>query len=552
MHRVASQIKSWMDQCDVNHSTTCTVNNDCPPPTRLIDLGVGANPSPRLVDSVGERARYEYIALSYLWGDPRQHNAPPKTVKGNIDELKERIDLQILPPCFQDIINIAHCIGIRYVWIDALCIIQDDKDDWEKESFRMADVYMNSLVTLAAASGSSTEDGLFIRHIYGKWTTALSFESRFEQNTRGVFYLCSDYVEPYFTALRAKRDATWAQRGWTFQEGRLSRRIVYFTKDCLIFECLTHLVSDIGTHEILSEKDDMYLSSHSLPSKKPEKSRQDEHDEIRSKLRTIWKRICCEYFQTRLTYPTDRLPALSGIANMFQTRLRDEKYLAGLWSGSLAHELLWGISGHKERPEHYLAPSWSWASWTNATGNGAMGYLSYSPTRVDMSWFDFECDTTLMGKNPYGEVSWGMLKVTEQRVLTADSIRRDVDPKECGYGEQCVAIYNSCQLVGFVYLDNECLIDDRVGQLQALSNMPMIMLPLGARSRRLAEPVGFSKRCAELLQSTEDTFPLSFVGLALRAKLGVDTDVFERIGLIYIPQQVVIKAPWEVRTFIIV
>jgi hypothetical protein len=82
--------------------------------------------------------------------------------------------------------------------------------------------------------------------------------------------------------------------------------------------------------------------------------------------------------------------------------------------------------------------------------------------------------------------------------------------------------------------------------------MPMIMLPLGAQSRRLAEPMGFSKRCAELLQSTEDTFPLSFVGLALRAKLGVDTDVFERIGLIYIPQQVVIKAPWEVRTFIIV
>jgi len=269
-------------------------------------------------------------------------------------------------------------------------------------------------------------------------------------------------------------------------------------------------------------------------------------------LRAMWKGICCQYFRTRLTYPADRLPALSGIANMFQRRLREERYLAGLWSGSLAHELLWSMSGPKERPLHYLAPSWSWASWTNTTGNGNMGYLSYYPTRVDMSWFNFECDTTLMSRNPYGEVSWGTLKVTEQRVLTADSIRREVDPKECSYGEQCVAIYNSCQLVGFVYLDNECLIDYRVGQLQALSNMPMMILPLGARPRRLAKPMGFSKKCAELLQSMEDAFPLSFIGLALRAKLGLDADVFERIGLIYIPQQVVVKAPWEVRTLRIV
>jgi hypothetical protein len=87
-----------------------------------------------------------YIALSHCWGQ----TAIVRTTKATFARRKQGIDISLLPPAFRDAIDIACRLDVRYLWIDSLCIIQDDQLDWQTKSARMSTIYQQTLLTISA------------------------------------------------------------------------------------------------------------------------------------------------------------------------------------------------------------------------------------------------------------------------------------------------------------------------------------------------------------------------------------------------------------------
>lgn len=126
-------LKHWMENCQASHT-------DCPPsdhplPTRVLD--VTTNPPKLVITANLSQKEEKYIALSHCWG-PSQ---PLRTLKMNIGLHQDGIDLSSMPQTFKDAVAVTRYLGMRYIWIDSLCIVQDDVLDWECEAARMADVY---------------------------------------------------------------------------------------------------------------------------------------------------------------------------------------------------------------------------------------------------------------------------------------------------------------------------------------------------------------------------------------------------------------------------
>ncbi|RYP04080.1 hypothetical protein DL765_010313 [Monosporascus sp. GIB2] len=150
-------LKQWIKVCDLSHEICRRKDGDVPAmPTRLIEIGNTI----KLVDS----ARIDpspYIALSHCWG-PLKDNAKFCTFKYNIDELRRSIDFERLPLTFKDAVSVVRGLGFKYIWIDSLCIIQDDQRDWEYEAARMEQVFSGAYFTIAASSAKSSNEGFLL------------------------------------------------------------------------------------------------------------------------------------------------------------------------------------------------------------------------------------------------------------------------------------------------------------------------------------------------------------------------------------------------------
>jgi hypothetical protein len=189
-------------------------------PTRLIEVGETV----RLIDSTSiEPSRY--VALSHCWG-PLKDGEKFCTSKRNVDQLKRRINVEKLPRTFRDTVTIARGLGISYIWIDSLCIIQDDKNDWERESGRMERVFSDAYCTIGASSASSSLDGLI--------TTRDRREClKLPTRSLGTLYVC-----PSIDDFREHVElGELNRRGWVLQERALSRRSIYFTTTQVYWEC---------------------------------------------------------------------------------------------------------------------------------------------------------------------------------------------------------------------------------------------------------------------------------------------------------------------------
>jgi hypothetical protein len=143
----------WLRDC-VKHDK-CTYRHDQPFPTRILDIGKVQSDAIILREPLNQSGRY--ICLSYCWSGADFIN----TTSENINDHKKGIPWEALPQTFQDVIRVARRLEIGYIWIDALCIVQDDFHDWEKEATKMATVYQNSFVTISATSAISPNAGLF-------------------------------------------------------------------------------------------------------------------------------------------------------------------------------------------------------------------------------------------------------------------------------------------------------------------------------------------------------------------------------------------------------
>jgi len=165
------------------------------------------------------------MALSHRWGAPQQHKQFC-TLTTNLGKFAEGIAFRDLPKTFQDAITVTRRLGIQYLWIDSLCIVQDDVDDWDAESKLMEQVFSSAYCTLAASCASGTADG-FLKGRSNRGCVTI-------KHPNGTpFYLCRSIDN-----FRADVDeGELNKRGWVLQERALSRRTVYFTENQSYWEC---------------------------------------------------------------------------------------------------------------------------------------------------------------------------------------------------------------------------------------------------------------------------------------------------------------------------
>ncbi|OCL01851.1 HET-domain-containing protein, partial [Glonium stellatum] len=294
------KIQQWKETCIKNHSS-CAKNEYVPLPTRVIDVG---NVKPNLWHTA--RSYGAYTALSHCWGKASTFT----TTTATLTERTEGMDIATLPQTFHDAIVITRKLGLRYLWIDSICIIQDDHEDWKREAANMLDVYKNSYLTLSAMSAENSHEGF----------------------------------------LHRKRSPSHilATRGWTLQELILSNRVLHYSTEQMIWDCERRIredgLSPTGLKYLGSSIKSIFKSNAFTPY-------------IR------WYHMVENYTSRNLTYSSDKFPAISGLARETQKMTSDE-YLAGLWRNDLTTGLMWVPKEKRklDRASRYRAPSWSWAA----------------------------------------------------------------------------------------------------------------------------------------------------------------------------------------------
>jgi hypothetical protein len=225
-------------------------------PTRLLYVGTSPSHNVRLRESSDLPAGHvKYVALSHRWGiavpntTSRNKSKPvSQLLSGNINDMKTKIEYERLPQNFKDAIVIAQRIGIEYLWIDSLCIIQDQEKDWDYESKWMGSIYAHAELVISATGAINGDGGCFLpkeslsyppicvlrRNVLPSWFPKALVLSK---NTA-----TEDWMEQLFNEKVESAELT--TRGWTFQERILARRIVHFCDGVVLYECNTMRASE--------------------------------------------------------------------------------------------------------------------------------------------------------------------------------------------------------------------------------------------------------------------------------------------------------------------
>ncbi|KAK4176139.1 putative GMC oxidoreductase [Triangularia setosa] len=351
------RMKEWLSHCQNYHSTCSSFGGVMLPenltllPSRVLDLFPKSG-GICLYESRGQKGRY--ACLSHRWG----HCQPLTTTRATIDSWKKAISWYKVPKLFQDAIDIARQLGIRYLWIDSLCIIQDDADDWYQESRKMCSIYQNSVVTIAGTAGFGCEDSLIparSRTVIGNFkdNTPYRFEARLTDK-----HLSGSPSHIHF-------GKTLLGRGWVYQERLLSRRIIHCCSDELVWECMESM--DCECPEGVPW---MTTADKSRLDIKAIQNRLSREASLLERQR-VWHDMVRAYTELDLTKLSDRPVAILGLAVEMQYS-RNGLYAAGLWEDSLLSDLAWhtgtrtprGKKPTGPRPSRDLtkAPTWSWLS----------------------------------------------------------------------------------------------------------------------------------------------------------------------------------------------
>ncbi|KAI0556173.1 HET-domain-containing protein [Xylaria curta] len=377
-------ISRWLQSCLMHDQCNRTLSQrriwniwEVPLPLRCVEL-LSHGKGIRLRETNGQRGAY--VTLSHRWTADTERC---KTTTGNYNARLEGKSFPWLSQIFLDAFKVAERMGVKYIWIDSLCIIQDGDGgkDWKQEAPKMSQYYQSSLFTISAAV-SSPARGIFDAKITDRIPQKLVRLPYRDSNgcRRGHFYVYERGVEllaQYEMALQASQ---FPNRGWIFQEWLLSRRMIYYTDYGLFFECQTH-----------SSQNDGQELAQPIASSQYGVKEINHHPELRwahianasSNLKVLiglgktppdelWYRLIESYSFRDLTRPEeDRLVALGGIKDAFEEILQQSsgthwslEYIAGLWISDIHYGLLWHQEqGSLSNSKIKNLPSWSWAAF---------------------------------------------------------------------------------------------------------------------------------------------------------------------------------------------
>ncbi|KAF5013260.1 hypothetical protein FDECE_735 [Fusarium decemcellulare] len=313
-------------------------------PSRLVQVGGSDEPSVRVIETLGmDPTQHEYLALSHCWG-------PPESITAQLNdetyrEYTKEIPLTLLPKTFYDAVVVTRKLGYQYLWIDSLCIIQGNIDDWIKEGSQMCSIYENSLLTLAAASSSSGHGGLFYQ------SPRLQLTSTHPESGQQCQIFARFNINHRFF------DFPLMNRAWVMQERLLSPRTLYFTSQELVWECRScNMCQCSPTLGGFSDQ----IAGFPVNSKLQPVTADLQTSVLVSK----WQEVVEIYTQLKMTHASDKLMAIDGIAQ-YMAPIRKSQHFAGIWSDSFASDLAWTVDTFDDercRSLEWRAPTWSWAS----------------------------------------------------------------------------------------------------------------------------------------------------------------------------------------------
>lgn len=403
---------TWIRQCTEKHSLCNAESRSASRlPTRLLDVGESNSTSCiRLVQSSGLPLNTKYLTLSHCWGLKPVH----KLTTLSASSFYKGIELFKLSRTFQDAVFVTRefqlLFGVQYLWIDSLCIIQDSVEDWQSESAVMGEVYQNAFCTIAATASSDGDGGLFFeRDPVRRKPCPISAFSR--GRSRKYFY-CLNPNNWEENVSKAPLNG----RSWVLQERLLSRRVLHFAADQLYWECAELEASEnfpAKLPEGLGEKFKDWFQQRERPRENMQVRKSEMGSAVSRNAYARWERIVHAYTSGKLTKVTDKLVALSGVAREWQNRaFVGPSYLAGLWRSDLVFGLLWDLaeprsSEQQSSNEHYVAPSWSWASRTGAITWETDNWLSAkSLVKIE------DATVSPLGLDDMGQVSSGYIRLS--------------------------------------------------------------------------------------------------------------------------------------------
>lgn len=388
--RTTKIISDWFHRC-LTEDQICR-SEESTLPTRVLDVG-NESRDPCLYETHREKAAY--TVLSHCWGGP--HSIRLTTTSINLKGRMNSIPMSILPRTFADAVLLTRELGIKYIWIDSLCIIQNDAKDWQRESAHMAKVYQNATLTISADSAPDGSKGLF-----QPAETPLFHETPIPfQSPTGSGLIYARESDIYFYGDRVHsigdmKNEPLQQRGWVLQEWLLSNRIVHFTTCEVLWECKAFQFCQCQT-----------ISQPSHVSKVPSKRCYYNERGTDGNGHLRWRKVVENFTERQLTKKTDRLPALSGLA-AFNKPNAAEDYVAGLWKSDLPGALLWEVRHEKsERFIDYYAPSWSWASIHGRVDFTRLDWEDKLPIKCQV----LEIVTVPATDNPFGPLKSGFIKI---------------------------------------------------------------------------------------------------------------------------------------------
>lgn len=359
----------------------------------------------------------EYITLSYRW--PKK--AGLKLTLANEASLRHRIPLHTLPRAIQDAATLTDALEYQYLWVDALCIIQDSKADWLKESARMCEYYSQSALCIAACTSDSDLGFLKTRNLLTKMPCKIIPKGKFPTvYVRQQSIVMDNEIDPL-------RRLPLNSRGWVFQERLLAPRVLHFTDVEVFYECAAVLSSDIFPSYMWDSARKRYLTRPGAAPAQPPPVMENflaqpggfdrflqRGDPIPSMNVNMWTEIVEEYSALDLSFERDKLIAIGGLARKASEVTSGElgRYTAGLWEKHLPLLLGWRKHTHfpdvflKARSSVYKAPSWSWASMNcRVTYGRNFGRLTTE------EWFKLLELNLERTSDEYGPVTGGYLRV---------------------------------------------------------------------------------------------------------------------------------------------
>lgn len=385
-------IRDWISACETSHKRCNNLQTKRSRlPLRLIDVdpngevaslvsastdvldpgqaSIDSFPQVRLRETASLPEETKYLTLSHRWDTVPSMRLGHDTRQDMLGS-DAPISVSILnnpgSRIFKEAIEVTRALGFSYLWIDAVCINQDDPDEKDIEISFMGQIYQAASLNISASGATRGADGLF----FARDPSGPSLEYDFLIDESPV-----------------------NKRGWVYQERLLSPRIIHFTREEVCWECFSdHLAPPRVTLPKLYDffppirqtlhfklgssfpyklrlKDTVKgrlalfrLGMYAALSGSGEVDGQDSH---------LWAVIVAQYSKLDLSFEQDRLPAISAVARVMyaNTNIKPEKYLAGFWRNTLPYHLTWTVIGSyrgeikgRQAGAQYIAPSWSWAS----------------------------------------------------------------------------------------------------------------------------------------------------------------------------------------------